>query len=96
MLNHNDCADILGGNVNQYLSNLKLLDLKNTTFRIPVNKFSLNDESLIRDLLKDFKPKKVEIFKLHNLAKRKYNSLGRDFYSEEVSDEVLSEFREIM
>lgn len=51
---------------------------------------------MILDLLKDFKPKKVEIFKLHNLAKRKYDSLGRDFYSEEVSDEVLSEFREIM
>lgn len=93
MLDKQKCESILNGNVNQYLDNLKLLNLNNTTFRIPVTEFSLNDESLILDLVNEFKPKKVEIFKLHNLAKRKYDVLGRDFYFKEVSDEEINNFQ---
>ena len=94
ILNPDVCRDVLSGNVSQYLSNLKLLDLNKTTFRIPVNEFSLNDQNLIIELLNEFKPKKLEIFKLHNLAKRKYEILDKDFYHEVISDEQLNDFKD--
>lgn len=94
ILNPKVCKDVLKGNVNQYLSNLKLLDLNKTTFRIPVNEFSLNDQQLILELLKEFKPKKLEIFKLHNLAKRKYEILNKEFYHEILSDDELNDFKD--
>lgn len=87
ILNPEVCSDVLRGNVSQYLSNLKLLNLNKTTFRIPVNELSLNDRDLIIGLLKEFKPKKLEIFKLHNLAKTKYEILNKDFYHKVVFDE---------
>lgn len=96
MLNSENCRNILKGNLNQYLFNLKLLDLNKTTFRIPVTKFSLNDKNLIVNLINEFKPKKVEIFKLHNLARRKYEILGRDFYYEKVSDFEIEEFKNML
>lgn len=88
------CESLLGGNVNQYLSNLELLDLEITTFRIPVCEYTLRKDNvdLILDLLKEFKPKKLEIFKIHNLAKRKYDILGKDFYYKEISDLKIDEF----
>ena len=92
MLNPENTRNILNGDVNQYLDNLNILDLKKTTFRIPVTEFSLNDQDLILDLLENFTPKKLEIFKLHNLAKRKYEILNRDFYFEEVEDNMLNDF----
>lgn len=58
MLNPENTKNILKGNIDQYLDNLKLLDLSKTTFRIPVTEFSLKDQDLILNLLKDFKPKK--------------------------------------
>lgn len=94
ILNQGVCKDILGGDINQYLSNLKLLDLNKTTFRIPVNEFILNDQHLILELLNEFKPKKLEIFKLHNLAKRKYEILDKDFYHDIVSDGQLDAFKD--
>lgn len=93
MLNPQNCKNILFGNVDQYLGNLKLLDLDKTTFRIPVTEFSLEDSDLILDLLSKYKPRKVEIFKLHNLAKRKYEILGKDFYHKEVSGSEIEEFK---
>lgn len=78
MLNADNTKNILKGDINQYLGNLHLLDLNKTIFRIPISEFSLNDEKLILNLLKKFPPKKVEIFKLHNLAKRKYEILNKD------------------
>lgn len=54
---------------------------------------SANDNvDLILDLLKEFKPKKLKIFKIHNLAKRKYVILGKEFYYREVSDLEINEF----
>ena len=92
MLNPDNCRNILKGNVSQYLDSLKHLNLDKTTFRIPVTEFSLADEDLIFDLLKNFPPKKLEIFALHNLAKSKYELLGKDFYFKEVSDKQIDEF----
>ena len=76
MLNPENAKNVLGGNVNQFLSNLNLIDLSKVTFRIPVTKYSLDDATQICDLIKTYPPKKIEIFKLHNLAKRKYEILS--------------------
>ena len=93
---------ILNANVDQYLTNLKSLNLENTTFRIPLSEYTLTDENikLIVDLLMDYEPKKLEIFKIHNLAKRKYKLLDKDFYYREVPDsqvmEVYDKLKKIM
>lgn len=93
MLNHENTKKILKGDINQYLDNLKVLNLEKTTFRIPVTEYSLNDQELILDLLKKYYPKKLEIFKLHNLAKRKYELLGKEMYTKKVSDEQILDFK---
>lgn len=46
----------------------------------------------ILDLIKKYPPKKVEIFKLHNLAKRKYAILNKEYYHDEISNELIIEF----
>lgn len=94
MLDSINVKNILKGNVNQYLDNLKVLDLNKTTFRIPVTEYSLKDQVLILNLLKNFSAKKIEIFKLHNLAKRKYEILNKDFYYKEVSDKQINDFKD--
>ena len=75
MLNHENVKNVLGANINYFLSNLNLIDLSKLTFRIPVTKYSLSDSSQICELIKTHQPKKIEIFRLHNLAKRKYEVL---------------------
>ena len=94
MLNEDNVKNILKGNVNHYLDNLNSLDLSKTTFRIPVTEYSLNDQDLILELIKNHPPTKIEIFKLHNLAKRKYQILNKDFYYKEMSDDFLITFKE--
>lgn len=93
ILKENKSKNILNGNINQYLNNLPLLDLNKTTFRIPLNEFILTDENinLISDLLKKFKAKKLEIFKIHNLARKKYEILNKEFYYKEISNEQIQE-----
>ena len=93
MLDPQNTKNILKGNIDQYLFNLKLLDMDKTTFRIPLTEFSLTDSDLILDLIEKYTPKKVEIFRLHTLARRKYEILGKDFYYSEVSDDKIDEFK---
>lgn len=94
ILDPNESKIILGGDVNQYLNNLKLLDMNKTTFRIPVSDFILEESNvnLISELLNEFKPKKLEIFKIHNLAKEKYSILKKEQYFNEISNEQLNKF----
>ncbi len=93
ILKDENCKNILNGNINQYINNLPLLDLNRTTFRIPLNEFTLTKENidLISELLKNYKSKKLEIFKIHNLARRKYEILNKEFYYKEVSNEDIQE-----
>lgn len=93
MLNSENTRNIIKGDINQYLDNLNVLNLEKTTFRIPVTEYSLNDEDLFLQLLNQHKPKKLEIFKLHNLAKRKYGLLCKEMYTKEVSDEQILDFK---
>lgn len=53
MLNPENAKNVLGGNVNQFLSNLNLIDLSKVTFRIPVTKYSLADAIEICNLIKN-------------------------------------------
>lgn len=94
MLNSQNCRNILKGDINQYLNNINLLDMNKTVFRIPVTEYSLHDQTQILEFVELFKPKKIEIFKLHNLAKRKYEILDRDFYYKQVSDSQLNDFKD--
>lgn len=102
ILKEKECKQILNGDINQYLNNIPCLDLNKTTFRIPLNEFTLTCENinLISDLLKKFKAKKLEIFKIHNLARKKYETLNKEFYFKEVPDiqvqEVYMKFKEII
>lgn len=93
ILKEKESKNILNGNINQYLNNLPLLDLNKTTFRFPLNEFTITDENinLISDLLKKFKAKKLEIFKIHNLARKKYEILNKEFYYKEISNEQIQE-----
>lgn len=102
ILNNEKCKNILNGNISQYINNLPMLDLNRTTFRIPLNEFTLTKENidLISKLLKNYKAKKLEIFKIHNLARRKYKILNKEFYYKEVSNkdiqEVYNKFKKII
>ena len=93
MLNQENAKNVLGGNINQFLSNLDFIDLDKVTFRIPVTKYSLNDTIEICNLIKKYPPKKIEIFKLHNLAKRKYELLEKEFYTENTTDVQINDFK---
>ena len=96
LLDKEKCKAILNGNLDLYLSNIKLLfnSKKKVIYRIPLSyEYSLNEENLknIERLIKEYPPSRVEIFKLHNLAKSKYERLNKDFLEfKEVSDEDLN------
>lgn len=93
MLNPENAKNV-GGNINQFISNLNIIDLSKVTFRIPVTRYSLSDSGQICELIKSYPPKKVEIFKLHNLAKRKYEILEKEFYTEDITDSQISDFKD--
>ena len=93
MLNLENAKNVLGGNITQFLSNLNFIDLSKVTFRIPVTKYSRSDLSSISELIKTYPPNKIEIFKLHNLAKRKYEILEKEFYTENITDAPINDFK---
>ena len=94
MLNPENTKNVLGGNINQFLSNLDFIDLDKVTFRIPVTKYSLDDLTEICNLIRKYPPKKIGIFKLHNLAKRKYELLEKEFYTENTTNVQINDFKD--
>jgi pyruvate formate lyase activating enzyme len=83
ILDSKKCKDILNGNIEFYMNNLKILSEKSkiSIFRIPLNnEYTLKEENItkILDLLKMYPEPKVEIFKVHNLAESKYESIGKE------------------
>ena len=93
ILDKNYCKKVLGGNIDLFYNNLDFLFNKtnNIIFRIPLaNEYTLNKKNiaLIESFLKKYNPDKVEIFKVHNLAKKKYELLDKQFFNlSDVSDE---------
>ena len=101
VLNSKKCKDIIGGNVELYLDNVKCVfeAKKDVVFRVPLIKpFTYNSQNLeeIYEFLKRFSPKKVEVFKVHRLAENKYRSLNKEMIEikEDVTREELEEVRD--
>lgn len=76
------CETILGGKLEQYLTNLESLfrNEKRVVFRIPVIRGYTDDEKncdTVIKLIQQYQPLKVELIKEHNLGQSKYQSLGK-------------------
>ena len=76
-----ECFKYLNGNIDLYYKNIEILvkHEKKFIFRIPViEKYIYNYENNLKiiDLIKKYKPLKVELFKVHNLGKKKYSNLN--------------------
>ena len=98
ILSLND-ANKINIDVDLYKTNVKKL-FKNkcdVTFRIPlVSEYTATEENVdeIIKLLKDYKPKKVEIFRTHKLAYKKYQSLGMKMTNiKDIPDEKMNEIK---
>ncbi|WP_295620608.1 radical SAM protein [uncultured Methanobrevibacter sp.] len=100
LLDNDNAKEVLNLDVEVYFENLKLIDnsnikKENITFRIPLNnEYTLkeNNVNLILNLIEKYFDYKVEIFKTHNLAKSKYESLNKEFKQfSEISDDLLNE-----
>lgn len=93
-----EAKKVLNADIELYYKNIqKLFEQKhNITFRIPVTKeYTLeeNNKTKILELLQKYKPKQVEIFKLHRLAESKYRSLRKEMAEfQEVTDEEMEKF----
>ena len=98
ILDKMQAKNVLGADIDLYYKNIqKLFEQKhNIIFRIPVTKeYTLqeNNKQKILNLLEKYKPQQVEIFKLHRLAKSKYESLQEEMVEfQEVTDEEMEEF----
>ena len=81
------CRDILGGDVDVYISNLKLIAKKaeNICIRIPCHYYVSNNENVrsIIDILHDNAIRKVELLEIHNLSKKKYHALEMEIHDNE-------------
>ena len=80
ILDKDECKKFLNGDIDVYYKNIDILfkNKKNVIFRIPLsNKYTYTDKNinLILELLNNYKPICVEMFNIHNLAQKKYESL---------------------
>lgn len=93
-------AKRINGDPKLYKKNLELLDLskKDYIIRIPiVDKYTYTDENVneIIGMLRKIRPQRVEIFKIHNLAKKKYETLQKEMSAfGEISNEQMEELKE--
>jgi len=98
ILDKEQCKNILKGNIALYYKNIAKLfeEEKNVILRIPVTKeytLEKNNKEKILELLNKYQPKKVEIFKLHRLAEKKYKVLNKKMQEfEDVKDEEMQKF----
>ena len=89
---------ILKGNLDSYIKNIELLHKNNkiNILRIPLSyEYTLtkDNQKLIISFLKKYNCHKVEIFKVHNLAKSKYQKIGKKFIKiKEINDNDLNLF----
>jgi len=82
IIDNNISESILKYSSNSFIENIKYLSENGNNIpfvaRIPLAKEIIEDNNLlkIKELLFLNKPKKLEVFKIHNLAKSKYDDLG--------------------
>lgn len=92
--------DKINGNLQLYKTNIEKVFSKNkkVTFRIPLAKEHIVTEKniqLILEFLSKYKPNKVEIFKIHNLAEKKYKILNKENIKlNNISEVEIEEIRE--
>ncbi len=84
ILERGACRELLGGDLGLFLKNIeKIRDIRNRViFRIPIVPGitdGVENLDLIRKLIGDFCPLRVELFGVHNLAREKYRILGIPF-----------------
>lgn len=103
LLDKKEAKDILNMDIDVYNENLEIINnseikKENIIFRIPLNiEYTLKEENinLILNLLEKYCDFKVEIFKTHNLAKSKYESLNKEFKEfQDVNDELINEIHD--
>lgn len=86
MLNPDLCFDVLGQDINLYKSNLNILKQyyhNPIVFRLPIIKeYTMNIEhyNMVIETVKDFDNISIQLFSLHNLARRKYDLLNVRFH----------------
>ena len=89
----------INGNLELFNNNIKrLIDSnKKIIFRIPLAKNYIVTENNINSILEflaKYKPNKVEIFRIHNLATKKYKTLGKKMVKlEEITHEEIEEIK---
>lgn len=99
ILEEEKCKNVLGNDIKRYLENLEYLfqNKKQVIFRIPViQPYTAEEKNVdkILALLKRYKPNKVEIFKVHRLAEKKYKSLGKEMLEfVDISDAFMIELK---
>ncbi len=82
ILEKQQCREVLGGNVEQYLRNVQILTERNAAlhFRVPcAGEYVLNAENkrALTDFFKKYDSFPIEIFGIHNLGSSKYEALGK-------------------
>lgn len=93
------CLSVLGGDLNSYYNNLEMLvsQEKDIHFRVPCSREFVMQEHYMGEMLKFFgkyKQYPIELFPLHDLGRKKYQSLGlqiREF--EKVEERDLETFQ---
>lgn len=102
ILNKSLCKEILGGNLDLYLSNVEKLcqSGKNIIFRIPCNyeyTFSEKNKERIFSFLLQHRNIHTQIFRIHDLGRNKYESLGLfSWKHREIYDHDLNKFCELL
>ncbi len=99
IVNKEKCKEILHGNLDMYIKNLKILSDSNKPYvmRFPLVPGYTDDDENINEVVKianAYKPDLVEIFSVHNLAASKYLALGRKYtVFQEMKEEKLYEIK---
>lgn len=102
ILDEDLCQKVLGGKLDIYLKNIKLLHGigKTMLFRVPGNMeytLAMNNRLKIAEFLLEYPDIKVQLFAIHDLAKKKYDSLGKEMWGHNTVDESqLMEFRDLL
>ncbi len=102
IVNKEKCKEILHGNIDRYIKNLKMLSDSNKTYvmRFPLVPGYTDDNENINEVVRivnEYKPDLLEIFSVHNLAESKYLALGRKYTAfQEAKDTQLIEVKNLI
>lgn len=102
ILDEQKCRTILGGSISSFISNVKLIKKMGikTLFRLPlVVPYTVNEENIrsVAEFCLDNDIRYLELIKGHNLAEKKYLSLGQKMHwapdmSEDFMNEIIKFF----